>query len=231
MDYSTARSLVASKVEDPNLSRFTTDQYSKAIDLAEEQFAIDARAILKGTTLTSVSGTAAITLPTDFLCVALVRHKGLKLRPVTRYEMSFQGGDDWTTKTGTPVAFYIDEEDETLVLVPIPQDADAGANVTLDYVAVPANISSDTQLLLNEKTILQYYAPAIVAWAARELLSYVTMTPDVMAKRAELLKEYNLYREHAIVTYQNMADEPLRMSGGRDWQDVVVKPQGNAFDY
>ena len=221
MDRSTAKSYTSLKSEDPDRTRFTDAQYNNALDLSQAQFAIDARAIIKETTLTLTAGTGYVALPTDFLVCSLVRHKGLKLKPTTRYELSFQSGEDWEAlANGTPTAYFIDEENERIYVVPAPDSGNAGAVLEMLYIAVPAAMSADTDTLLSSKTILQYYAPAIVAWAARELLSYVPLTQDVLVKRADLLAEYQRYVNQAISTYKNMADEPLRMTGGRNWQDT-----------
>lgn len=230
MDRATARQLVALKAEDKDQTRFTETQYNTAIDLAEEQFALDARAIIRETTLTSLADTFEIALPTDFMVAVLARHKGLKLRPVTKYGLSWQNGTDWTTmNSGTPVAFYIDDEDEKIGTVPKPSASEAGANLLLNYVAKPATISSDSTVLLSARSFLQYYSPAVVAWAAREVLTYLPMSPEIKAKMDELMGEYERYKDHCISTYNNMADEPIQMRGGRDWQDRSVDRKNDAF--
>ena len=229
MDRGTARTFVSLKVEDPSLTKFSATQYNNAIDLAEEQFALDTRCLRKETTLTTSDGVQEVAVPTDFIVALLVRHDGLKLRPVSRYELSFQHGDDWTADTGTPIAFYIDEEDEKIGFYPKPDAANSGANVTLNYVALPVNISSDSTVLLNAKALLALYHPAVVAWAAHWMLSYLKATPEILLKQSQLIKEYTHFRDQAMETYNNMADEPPQMKGGRHWQDRVLRPKPNAF--
>ncbi len=176
MDRATCRNYVALKVEDPQQTKFTAATYNNAIELAQEQFCIDAKVIVKETTLTSVANTTNIALPVDFLVAILVRHQGIKLAPATRYELSFQSGTDWTTlPPGTPNVYYIDQQADALALVPQPDSGHAVANVLLDYVAIPAALTADTgaggNLLLGD-TILAYYTPAIINWAASEVLTY-----------------------------------------------------------
>lgn len=230
MDRGTCRTYVSLKVEDPNLERFSTTQYNNAIALAEQQFGLDTRVLVKETTLTCVVAETEIALPTDFLTSVLVRHKGIKLDPTSKADLAFQAGTDWTTITGTPRMYYIDEEDEKVGLFPQPLAADAGANVTLNYAAVPAEISSDGTVLLNAKALLAQYHPAVVAYAAFWMLGYLPTTPEVRTKRGDCLTEYTIYRDRALDTYKNMADAPPRMSGGREWQGQIIKSQGNAFD-
>lgn len=235
MDRGTARSLVALKAEDPQQTQFTTEQYNQAIELAEQQFAIDAKAIIREATITVVANQAsygtADGLPSDILMCVLVKHKGLKLRPTDKWSMSFQSATDWTVLTGTPKAYIFDDENQKLLLINIPQAEDAGANLSLLYIALPAAIANDNTVLLSARSMLQAYTPAIVNWAAREVLSYKPMTQETIIKQNAFLKEYMLYRDQCIEVYNNMVDQPIQMKGGRNWQDInALRGKSNAFD-
>lgn len=234
MDRTTARGLVSLKVEDPQQTQFSAAQYNSAIDIAQGQFAIDAKAIVKETTLTAAAGTGvgttSIVLPTDFLVCILVRHKGLKLAPSTPYDLSFQSGQDFTQlPNGIPTMYYIDRQNDALILVPGTDTGNAGAVVTLDYVAVPTALTTDASTLLNGDTILSYYAMAVVNWAAAEVLTYLPMDQPKLAKRSLLLQDYQRYTDQAIMVYNNMSDQPLQMRGGRHWQDQKIYGVPNAF--
>lgn len=230
----TARGLVALKVEDPQQTVFTAAQYNTALDIAQGQFAIDAKAIVKEVILTAPAGTGtgtvAISLPTDFLVTVLVRHMGIKLAPTTPYDLSFQSGQDYNTlPNGIPTMYLIDRQNDDLVLIPGTDAGNAGAVVTLDYVSVPAAMTSDASLLLNGDVILNYYAMAIVNWAAAECLTYLPMDAPKMAKRGALLADYTRYTDQAIMVYNNMSDQPIQMRGGRHWQDQTLYGVPNAF--
>ena len=128
----------------------------------------------------------------------------------------------------------MDEQNGKFGLVPAPDAAAAALTLTEDYIGIPAAMTLDTGggtagNLLNNVTILQYYAMAVVNWAAYEMLSYVPMTQDIIIKRDALMKDYQRYTSQAITTYNNMVDEPLRMSGGQVWQDQITKLNDNAF--
>src|SRR5260221_9912866 len=111
MDRTTARSLVAAKIEDPDQTRFTVTLYNQSIDLAQQQFAIDARSIIEATTVVLVAGQAEYLLPSDFLVMIMARANGLKLAPTTKYELSFQNEQDWTKLLNDmPTAVYMDEQ-------------------------------------------------------------------------------------------------------------------------
>lgn len=234
MDRATARSLVALGAEDKDQTQFTPEQYNTAIELAEQQFAIDGKALIKEETLTIVAGATAeateIALPTKWLFGVVVLHKGLRLRPVNRFDLSFQNGADWRTVTGTPVCFYIDEEEEKIGFYPVPQAADAGAFLDVLYAAAPDAISSDGTALLNAKALLQYYVPAVIAWATWKVLSWKVTTNEIVLKRRECILEYQHYTAQAIEVYKNMGDQPIQMKGGRDWQDRIMRAKPNAFD-
>lgn len=234
MDRTTARGLVALKVEDPNQTVFSVAQYNAAIDIAQTQFAMDAKAIVKETTLTAPTGTGtgtvSIALPTDFLVCVLVRHKGIKLAPATPYDLAFQSGQDYNTMpNGVPSMYIVDRQNDALLLVPGTDAGNAGAVVLLDYVAVPAALASDASVLLGGDTILNYYAMSVVNWAAAECLTYLPMDQPKLAKRAILLKDYERYTDQAIMVYNNMSDQPIQMRGGRHWQDQTLYGVPNAF--
>lgn len=234
MDRTTARGLVALKIEDPNQTVLTAAQYNTALDAAQGQFALDAKAIIKTATLTSTAGTGvgttSIALPTDFLVAVLVRHLGIKLAPTRPYDLAFQSGQDFTQlPNGVPTMYYIDAQNSNLVLVTGVDAGNAGANETLDYVAVPAAMTADSDILLNGLTILNYYAMAVVNWAAAECLTYLPLDAAKIAKRDILLKDYERYYNQAVSVYNNMADQPIQMRGGRHWQDVQLYGVPNAF--
>ncbi len=233
MDRTTARSLVASKIEDPDQTKFTATQYNTALDIANQQFCIDGRALIESTSVTLVAGQAEYTLPTDFLVMIMARANGIKLNPTTKYELSFQAGQDWTTlPNGQPSTIYMDEQNGKFGVVPAPDGTNAALPFTLDYIGIPTAMSADTGssgTLLNNVTILQYYAMGVVSWAAREMLTYVPQTAEIDAKRRALFEDYQRYFNQLVETYNNMVDEPLRMRGGQVWQDTQLLPQDNAF--
>jgi hypothetical protein len=235
VDRVTARGLVAAKVEDPEQTRFTATQYNTALDLAQQQFSIDARSIIEAVNVVLVANQAEYTLPSDFLVMIMCRANGLKLAPTTKYELSFQTEIDWTTlPAGTPTAVYMDEQNGKFGLVPVPDSNNAALPFVLDYIGIPAPMTQDTGggsagNLLNNITILQYYAMAVVNWAAYEMLSYVPMTDDVIKKRSAIMADYKTYTSQAITTYNNMTDEPLQMRGGQQWADMVTKVNDTAF--
>lgn len=231
VDRSTARTLCSLKCEDPDVTKFTAAQYNTELALAEKEFALETLCIEREATLTSVANQAYIDVSgiDDLILFKLIRHKGLKLRPVSKFGLTYQNADDWTDDTGTPLGSLYDGENDRLYLVPIPQTEDAGANVLALYAALPATISSDATELLSAREKLQVYAPGIVALAAYRMLGYLTQTPELQVKRSQLMGEYGYYKDRAIQLYNNIVDAPIRMAGGRNWQDRNMAGRSNAF--
>jgi len=231
MDRSTARTLVSRRVEDPNLTRWTPAEYNSAIQRANEQFALESKVLKIQTTLTSTANQAFIDISslTTLFAVRLVRHKGIKLAPTSEETKAKFSNQDFTDDKGTPLSFWIDNDRDRLYLYPIPESGDAGENVTLDYFAIPA-ASTDSQNLLNQEAFQQVYTPGIVAYSAWELLGNETPTPAVTQKRADCFSEYQMHVNKAIDFGQNIEQEPIAMTGGRDWASPGAVREGNAFD-
>lgn len=221
MNLSQLRSLASLFVADPNQTRYSASQYNDALNRAQEQFAMDSRCLWKDApTYTVVDGTAAYSLPTDFLWEEKVVFKGLQLKAVSRETLEFyKRSDRWDDDSGTPLYYIIDPEEarKQITLFPIPGAADAGANLVLTYYPLPTTMSSDSDNPLNGVSFLTQYHIAIAAYGAWLLALYETMTPEVMAKRTNLNQIYQDKVTEAVDHFKNTASEPMRMRGGRVW--------------
>lgn len=218
---STIRSYASLFAGDVNQSRFTPTQYNDAINLGQQQFALESLALFKDNTITVVDGTATYDLPTDFMLEKEVTHKGLKLDPISRATIQFYARTtDWTTITGTPKYFLIDPEEarKQIRLYPSPLADDAGANLVLTYYPLPADLSSDSATPLNSSVLLVQFHIGIAAYAAWLVLGYEKATPEIVSKRADLYKQYQDKVTEARDKFGNTASEPLRLRGGRIWR-------------
>lgn len=204
---------------DPNLTRLTSTQYDDLINRAQEQFVFDTNALWKdAATITTVDGTATYDLPSDFLFERLVMHKGLELKPITRAKLAADNPDDrWDDENGTPKYYVIDPEDaqKKILLYPIPQANDAGANLVLTYYPLPAELTADSSTPLNGYTLLAGYHIALACYAAWLAMGYEIATPEVLSKRAGLLKQYTDKTIEARDYFKNTQRAPIRMTGGR----------------
>jgi len=222
MNRGTIRTLVKNFVADPNGSRFSPTQYNDAINLACQQFCFDTRALYKDApTYTTVAGTSGYDLPTDFWLEKVVTHKGLELTPISRATLLKDNGDDWTDDEGTPRYYIIDPEEarKKLTLYPIPEAADAGANLILTYYPIPADIASDSDSPFNSSAMMTQFHQGIAAYAASLLLLYETMTQEILVKRNELQKMYLEQVSFAIDRFGNTIRELIQLRPSRRYRN------------
>src|SRR3990167_6945030 len=201
MNLETLTTFASQFAGDPNQSRYG-GSYTTAINESQLQFALDTRCLFKDQAFSVVADTATYTLPTDFMFekkVTLATETspvaGIKLEPISRATLEFYIGDrNWSVDTGTPKYFLIDPEEarKQIRLYPIPQGADAGtSNLLLTYYPKPTDLSAVGDIPLNSSLLLVQFHIAIAAYAAWLLLAEEPATMEVLAKRNELLKQYN----------------------------------------
>lgn len=206
---------------DPNLTRFNETQYNDAIQRAQEQFAVDSRALYKDApTITVVAGTSTYDLPTDFWLEKRVEHKGIPLDPITRARLGAVAGQDWTDDEGTPRFYIIDPEEgrKQLRLYPEPQGGDAGANLVLTYYPLPAEMASDSSTPLNASALMVQFHIGLAAYAAWLLLGAEEAKPEILAKMSKLYQQYQDKVTEAIDTFGNTKSDGIKIQGRRVWR-------------
>lgn len=215
--------MIGDLVNDPNHDRYTTSQIDTQLDIVQDRWNVDAGILVDTTTLTTVAGTRAYALSgltgtaIDF---RRVTHRGLELVKRSKGWFDLYAGDDWSDDVGTPTQYYIDTDadDFNLVVYPIPQDADAGANLVVEYVKRHTSMASDSDEPFNSLTYLSPYHYGVAYRVASNLLA---QDPDPLnlPKSVRYLK---MSEESFSDLFQHFkvleADEPLRMSGGRSWR-------------
>ncbi len=206
--------------EDPAQSRFV-NAYSDALNLAQRQFALETGCCIKDhTTLTVVAGTATYDLPSDFLRAKMVMHKGLPLEPTTKADLAFYNpGQRWDDDTGTPVRYNIEtrEDKKVLLLFPVPEAADAGANLVLTYRYVPSDFTGDTDTVFDGESMLGSYEIAVAIYTAWMLLGYNRQDEAAMLKRSVLFKQYQDKVTEAVEKFGDTKNAKMRIRGGRSW--------------
>jgi len=214
------KTLASNFCEDPQQTRFS-GLYDDAINRGQEQFAMDSKALYKdASTITVAADDASYDLPTDFMYEKKVTHKGIALEPISRSTLEFYTKtQDWSVITGTPKKFVIDPEEarKQILLYPIPQGDDAGANLIITYYPLPAEMTADTDTPLNSSSLMIQFHIGIAAYTAWLLLGNVPSTPEVANKRSDLMKQYMDKVTEAIDTFGNTKSAPIRMKGGRYW--------------
>lgn len=214
MNLGEIRTLTAGMCEDPAQTKFTLARYNDAINKGNAQFAMDSKALYKDSAIVMVSGTAAYDLPTDFSYEKAVTLNGIELKPISRATLEAKKTSDrWDDDQGTPKYFIIDPEEarKTITLYPKPDSTDDGTSIVLTYYPVPATMSSDSTSPLNGATLMVQFHIGIAAYAAWLLLSFLTQTPEISQKRADLFNTYKAKIDEAIQTFGNTKSEPLSM--------------------
>lgn len=214
MNAGSINSLAANFCGDPDQTRFA-GKYFDAQNRAQEQFAMDTRALWKDKSWSHAADDADEDLPTDFMWEDWVTYGGIKLTPIARYELLRQSGDDWTDdEAGTPTHYIIDPEQATkeILLYPIPQTA---GTLVMRYFPLPASVSSDTETPLNSSSLMAQFHVGIAAYQAWLILLYESVTPEIQAKRNNLLAIYNDAVDKATNLFKNTASAGLNIRGSR----------------
>lgn len=223
MNLSTLTQFVAVMTNDVNQTRYAA-QYVSVLNEAQYQFAMDSKCTFKDMTVQNiVAGQATYPLPTDFMWEKMVLVNGIKLSPVSRFELARQNsGSRWDIVTGTPRAYCIDPDvaRSDILLYPIPtaNDAVTGANdIQMTYFALPTAMSAGTDVPLNNNPLLVPYHMGIAAWASWFLMQSEDSTPAIEDKKRSLMRLYNDYVSQATDQFKNTVSEPLRMRGVRTY--------------
>lgn len=222
MNLGTLTTQAALLAGDPSLTRYA-NLYTDAANRAQEQFALDSKALFKDSSIVMVAGTSSYSLPTDFMYEKKVVLNGLILQPISRARLEQFSTTDWTLDTGTPTYFMIDPEEarKQITLYPQPQGGDAGTTLVLTYFPFPAALVNSTDTPLNASLLMTQFHLGIACYMAWLLMGYDTPTPEIQAKRSDLMKVYVDTVGKAVETFSNTASAPWRMYGGRYWRRDV----------
>lgn len=217
MNLTTLTQVAAQFANDSQQTRYA-GLYTQALNLGQDQFALDAKVTWKDwPSTTIVSGQASYPLPSDFMWEKKVTCNGLMLLPISRAELDRQfTASRWDTLTGTPRNYIVDPDVQKnqLLLFPIPQGNDAGNDLVLTYFALPVDLANGTDTPLNANPLLVQFHIGIAAWAAWYLLGAENATPEMTQKRKDLLQIYNDCVSQATDTFRNTVSAPLRQRGG-----------------
>lgn len=210
MILSTLKQMVADFCGDPDQTRFSS-KYVGNINRAQEQFALDTKALWKDTTWTHAANDADESLPSDFMWEDWVTYGNIELIPISRHRMNAVFGEDWTDDTASlPTHYIIDPEQavKEIVLYPIPAEA---KTLSMRYFPLPAEVSGSSDVVLNSSSLMAQFHMAIAAMAAWLTLMFETTTPEIADKKRELMRIYTDGVNKATETFKNTASEPMRI--------------------
>lgn len=213
---SVMRTTTAELVGDPQQTRYTVARYNTALDRAQEQFAMDSRALWKDTSFTTAAGTATESLQTDFMYEDWVTYDSKELSPISRHDMQRLYGPDWVDTTGEPTNYIIDPEEavKQIRLWPTPTEA---KTVVIRYYPLPAAMSSDSSVPLNSSSLMAQFHLGLCGFAGWLLLTSEQMTPQILDKRRELMRTYTDAVNKAISSFKNTASAGIKIRGSRMW--------------
>ena len=217
MNRGSLRTQAADFCGDKNQTRYSATQYNTAINRAQEQFSLDSNSTFKDVPYSNAAGDATEALPSDFIVEDWVKYDGIEIDPISRHELQRLSGQDWTDDTGTPEKYIIDPEEarKTITLYPIPVDS---KTLVMRYLALPAELSADSDTPLNSSALLIQFHIGIAAYVAWLLLLGEQMSPQVREKRDSLLVMYNDSVNKAIEKFGNTKSMGIRIRGSRIWR-------------
>lgn len=214
-------------INDINGSRYSS-LYTAALNIAQDQFAMDSKCTFKDMPVqTVVSGQAIYPLPNDFMWEKMILVNGLMLPPISRFELARTNtGTRWDQRTGTPTNYCIDPDiaREDLLLFPIPQANDAGNDIQMTYFANPVDMVNPTDIPLNGNLLLSQYHIGVAAWAGWYLIQGEDATPSTAQKKKDLMAIYNDCVSQCVDQFKNTVSQPLRMRGVRNYVSSLGGP-------
>lgn len=206
------RTLASRLCEDPNITKFSADKYNDSLNKANQQFAMDSKALYKDSDITVVVGTAAYSLPSDFMLEKEVVFNGIELKPISRAGLQKVAvSSRWDDDSGTPQYYIIDPEEgrKTITLYPKPDSVAEGDDLILTYFCFPVDMTSDSISPLNGSALMSQFHIGIASYASWMLMLYLPQTAEIAQKRSELFNTYNTKVGEAIQTFGNSKSEPL----------------------
>jgi hypothetical protein len=222
MQLSELQSLVGSLTNDPNHDRYVLADINLELDNSQDKWNVEARILKDTVTLTTVDGTSQYALSSlTGTPIAFTRatHKGLPLNKRDKsYFDLYMAGDDWSVRVGTPVDYYIETSNPSvqyLNVFPIPQSADAGNNLTSEYIKRHTPMSADTDSPFDSSPLTSPYHYGLAYDASSRLL-----LRDPNQVNAVKVGDYRKIADDVLAsvvqTYKALErQEPYRLRGGR----------------
>lgn len=225
--------LIGSLTNDPNNDRYSLPSVTQELNITMNVWNVEVKVLRTVSLITVIDGQRQYSfiglisrVPVAF---GRVTHKGLDLKKRSKAYFDLYYGD-WTTDIGTPIEFCIEATDPNnlyLTLHPTPQSGDAGANMYVESIVVPNDMTaaSDVPYLLGTTSnlLLRPYDYYLAYETAGRLLA--RDPSELNASRAgNYMKIANDGKSNLIQVFKALeADEPSRIYGGRYWNSGNVQ--------
>lgn len=223
MTLSDLYTLIGDLCNDPNHDKYSTSQIDTVLMNAMDEWNMEAAILKDAVTLTVVDG------QTEYAISGLtgtpirfdrVTHKGIELSRRDKAWFDLYASDDWTDDVGTPTQYYInvsDPDEQNILLYPVPQAADAGANLVVEYVKRQDTLTGLTDVPFNGNTLLYPYHHGLAYRTSAHLLLR-DPSQENLVKSSGYLRTSNNILGHVIEVFKSAEKEaPLRLRGGRYW--------------
>lgn len=209
-------------MNDPNHDRYTTSQIDTQLDIVQNRWNVDAGIIVDSISvpLTVGIGSYAVSgLTGTVVDFRRITHRGLELQKRSKNWLDLYHGDDWSDDVGPPTDYYVDTDWENwyIRIFPLPRTEDTDVSLVTEYVKQHTTMDEATDEPFDNIPYLRPYHYGIAYAAASNLL---TQDPDPInaAKAARYFKVSETAYSDLIQHFKAFEkDEPLRMSGGRNW--------------
>jgi hypothetical protein len=217
---------VSALVNDPNNTRYATTDINTELDNSQDEWNLEAKIIKDTVTLTVVSGQyqyAISGLTGTPISFVRATHKGLPLKKRSKsYFDLFASGQDWTTTQGTPTDYFVDIQisaNQYVSVHPVPQGADAGANLVVEYIKRHTAMSAvtDTPFMsgTNANSLLRPFDYGLGYSVAAKLLAR-DPTPETVQKVSNYNTIANRVKANVVQVFEALEkEEPLRLRSTR----------------
>lgn len=223
MILSDIETMVGDLCNDPDHTRYTTSQIDTVLNNVIDEWNLEAGILKDTVTLTVTAGQSTYAIsglagtPVRF---DRVTHKGIELSRRDKAWFDLYASDDWSDDIGTPTQYYINVSDpdlQNIYLYPIPQDADAGAYLIVEYVRRPTPLSSSSDIPFNSNALLYSYHHGLAYRTAGYLLLRDPSNENNVKAGAYLKTGNNILTKVVEVFKNQERENPLRLRGGRNW--------------
>lgn len=224
MDLSELQTLIGDLTNDPSHDRYTTAQINTELNNTQDKWNVRARILKDTVTITTVDGTrqyAIAGLTGTVIAFGRVTHLGLELEKKDKAWFDLYAGDDWTDDVGTPRKYLIEATDpdvQFITLYPIPQSADAGANLVVEYIKRHTVMAAASDEPFNGNDLLLPYHYGLAYDTAGRLLAR-DPSPINTPKSAEYRVTAADVLTDVVQAFKALErEEPYRLRGGRVWR-------------
>ena len=164
-----SRALLHDVSTDTAKQRWSNTRFNFVINQGQREMCDVVWSVHNSTTIALLKDTTYYTLPDDLYAIERVVYNGVTV--LTEKTITSFDRDDtsWlATSTGTPENFYVSVDNKKIGFYPVP-DNSALANIYIDFIKIPSDLSSDSDIPFDNvfkyksyHHLLIYYTVAMI---------------------------------------------------------------------